>query len=206
MPHDHRLPPPRGPRAQVGPLLTGRGVWAFACLHYLPMRAEQGYAQKKSDVCVCKQLFWKLKMGILQTTRKVRFNLRGCGIDKIAGSRYIPHLWRRQRWHQTPAILALQCWSAQARFLAARLHQQCRFTRRKHQGSALTHSGRETLLCGSKTLSLSWTPGSIFKVPNPLLCLVCAVGFQYSPPGHPVHPCPSLSRNTSPPGQPLHQQ
>lgn len=119
MPHDHRLPPPRGPRAQVGPLLTGRGVWAFACLHYLPMRAEQGYAQKKSDVCVCKQLFWKLKMGILQTTGKVRFNLRGCGIDTIAGSRYIPHLWRCQRWHQTPAILALQCWSAQARFFGS---------------------------------------------------------------------------------------
>lgn len=73
---------------------------------------------------------------------------------------------------------------------------------RKDRESAPVPSGRKTLLCGSKTLSLSWTPDSIFHVPNlQSVELLLLVLIQPSWP-----PCPSLFKMTNPPGKPLQNQ
>lgn len=73
-------------------------------------------------------------------------------------------------------------------FQAVHLHQHCRLTGRKHGESALVPSSRKTLVCGSKTLSLSWTPESIFNVPilQPVEFLLLVL---IQPSCHPVHLC-----------------
>lgn len=129
IPHHHKPPPPRGSGAQVGPLLTGKDVWAFAHLHHLLMGVKQGYAQKKSDVCGCKQLFWKLKIGILKAQSGLTYKGVISASIKIAGNSYKAHLWRCQG-----DTKPLPSWPCRPGFSAAHLHQQCRLMRRKHSG------------------------------------------------------------------------
>lgn len=101
IPHHHKSLPPRGSQAEVGPLLTGGGVWTSACLHHLSTGAGQGCAQKRVP-----QTLW-VQVASLETkdrcspdNRNSQLVLTYPGVlsvsIQIAGGSFIPHLWRCQ--------------------------------------------------------------------------------------------------------------
>ena len=120
MPHQHRSLPPRGPRADVGLLLTGGGAWTSACPHHLSTGAGQGHAQKKvRSVSASGFSGNQGEVFSRQQTQPGSFNLPRYDISINKNCRRWFHTpsMKTPRWHPTHAILASQHWPEQVRLL-----------------------------------------------------------------------------------------